>query len=451
MRVWMYEVSALCLAFCFALADDRERVYAWFGAPSAALVHFAFKPYILRNQMRVLVISSIVPGVAQSGSHLYLGTILSNLMSSGVVVEVIAYAETTADTKINIGIEPATSRSVDCHCVAFDRSVKAFDLLSVYTISVSRRKRQGISDTVLREVCDRAPYDAVIVHHFRMAFVIEQVKPLLHVNSPRWVLLTENVERDVYKSLRSHHSSAARRLLYGIESRRAAYCERRYLSQYDAVGAITLNDAAELTSSYGLRHVFHAPPFVDLPEDSEPDYALHGPGVVYTGNFCSDQKKQNLLAFVNAWTKAAAYSRLPSLYVVGRADNDILDRVRKSYSLVKMTGWVDDVSPYYRECCIAVSPEPMGGGFKMKALDSMARGVPIIAYKGALGDPGLLAGRHFIEAGSIDSMVSMILDLHKRPDVRISIAKAAYDYLRVNYSRQSAHDKLMAMLTVNPN
>jgi glycosyltransferase involved in cell wall biosynthesis len=41
-------------------------------------------------------------------------------------------------------------------------------------------------------------------------------------------------------------------------------------------------------------------------------------------------------------------------------------------------GFVDDLTPLFRECHLFVAPLPEGGGIKIKILEAMARGIPVV-------------------------------------------------------------------------
>ena len=56
---------------------------------------------------------------------------------------------------------------------------------------------------------------------------------------------------------------------------------------------------------------------------------------------------------------------------------------------VEVTGTVDDVRPYYRRALAAIVPLRTGGGTRLKILEAMAAGVPVLST--TLGAEGLAA------------------------------------------------------------
>ena len=56
---------------------------------------------------------------------------------------------------------------------------------------------------------------------------------------------------------------------------------------------------------------------------------------------------------------------------------------------IEVTGTVPDVRPYYREAFVAVVPLRMGGGTRLKILEAMAAGIPVVST--SFGVEGLAA------------------------------------------------------------
>ena len=51
---------------------------------------------------------------------------------------------------------------------------------------------------------------------------------------------------------------------------------------------------------------------------------------------------------------------------------------------IHVTGRVDDVDPYYRDCDLVVAPLRAGGGTRIKILEAAARGRPVVATRFAV-------------------------------------------------------------------
>ncbi len=86
----------------------------------------------------------------------------------------------------------------------------------------------------------------------------------------------------------------------------------------------------------------------------------------------------------------ALQRQLPSAVftIVGRNPPEKV-RALARRTAIEVTGTVPDVRPYYREAFVAVVPLRMGAGTRLKILEAMAAGLPVVST--ALGAEGLAA------------------------------------------------------------
>jgi polysaccharide biosynthesis protein PslH len=101
---------------------------------------------------------------------------------------------------------------------------------------------------------------------------------------------------------------------------------------------------------------------------------------------------------------------------------------------VTVTGTVPDVRPYYRDALAAIVPLRTGGGTRLKILEAMAAGVPVIST--VLGAEGLAVtpGRDILIAGADDAQpwIDHLIALAQIP-TRADQIRAALDLVRTRY------------------
>ncbi len=101
---------------------------------------------------------------------------------------------------------------------------------------------------------------------------------------------------------------------------------------------------------------------------------------------------------------------------------------------VRVTGTVPDVRPYYRDALAAVVPLRTGGGTRLKILEAMAAGVPVVSTE--LGAEGLAvtSGRDILLAdpGDAEAWIAHLNLLAQLP-ARSHQIRAALDLVRSRY------------------
>ncbi len=132
--------------------------------------------------------------------------------------------------------------------------------------------------------------------------------------------------------------------------------------------------------------------FADAPEASGPRRRI-----VFVGQMSYHANADAAVEFVRkAWPAIAARHPDWTLSLVGSSPPPAVLALRAAN--VEVTGTVPDVRPYYRDALAAIVPLRVGGGTRLKILEAMAAGVPVISTP--LGAEGLAVapGGHILIA-----------------------------------------------------
>lgn len=113
---------------------------------------------------------------------------------------------------------------------------------------------------------------------------------------------------------------------------------------------------------------------------------------------------------------------------------------------VKVTGMVPDVRPFYGQALAAVVPLRTGGGTRLKILEAMAAGVPVVSTP--LGAEGLdvTDGENVLLAGAEDvaGWVDRLVSLAESGDLRERLTAAGLRLVRSRYDWDTLGAKLCA-------
>jgi glycosyltransferase involved in cell wall biosynthesis len=100
---------------------------------------------------------------------------------------------------------------------------------------------------------------------------------------------------------------------------------------------------------------------------------------------------------------------------------------------VEVTGTVDDVRPYYAEALAAIVPLRTGGGTRLKILEAMAAGVPVVST--TLGAEGLAVspGRHLLIADHNEDWLRQLSALSPQGDLWKGLVTEGRGLVRSRY------------------
>ncbi len=149
------------------------------------------------------------------------------------------------------------------------------------------------------------------------------------------------------------------------------------------------------------------------------------------------------------WPKIHALAPQFRFIVVGsRPAAEVRDLAQSPGIIV--TGAVDDVRPYYGGALAAIVPLRVGGGTRLKILEAMAAGVPVVST--SIGAEGLAVnpGADILLADTPEEMARVLIELHHSPEMwrRLSeagreLARTRYDWCVVGSSLHRTHRLLL--------
>ena len=172
-----------------------------------------------------------------------------------------------------------------------------------------------------------------------------------------------------------------------------------FAGRFDAVCAASPIEADELSRRHGLS-VEPIPNAVELPETPRGGHQPAGEVVslLLVGNltYGPNAEAAQILAREIAPVLSHRLGRSVQVTLVGAHDAEL----KRSLGApgVTMTGPVPDLAPFYAAADVVVVPLRQGAGTRIKLLDALAHGVPVVASSAAARGLETLDGRHLLIA-----------------------------------------------------
>lgn len=203
------------------------------------------------------------------------------------------------------------------------------------------------------------------------------------------VLFQHNVEAMIWRRHYEVQTNPVKRAyLYGQWRKAFAY-ERAACGRFDAVVAVSRDDAETMRRDYGVERVSDVPTGVDT------DFFRPSPGagpephaLVFTGSM-DWLPNEDAIQFFTREVLPLVRERVPGvrLTVVGRKPYASLLELSKRDPSIVVTGRVEDVRPYMERAAAYVVPIRVGGGTRLKIYEAMAMGLPVVST--TIGAEGL--------------------------------------------------------------
>lgn len=226
------------------------------------------------------------------------------------------------------------------------------------------------------------------------------------------VLATQNAEAQLLVE-RPLPTRAIRRLEAKWNRWATARLERRAVAAADLVVTVTGRDAEVM----GVRSLV-VPNGADLPRLVEP--RPEGGDVLFVGSLDYPPNEQAVRWWADEiWP---GLSDIPPLTVVGRNADRILADLRGHPGL-RLVGEVPDVSIYLRSATLVVVPLLEGGGTRLKVLEALAWGRPVVSTtKGVEGLP-VDDRAHVLIADGRQAFAEAVSSLYQDRDLALGLAE----------------------------
>jgi len=280
-----------------------------------------------------------------------------------------------------------------------------------------------------------------------------------------------NIESELMRRYSEQEVHTLRKIYARDTSRKMRVLERRVMNEFDAHVVVSRRDESRLlelnpsgrvsvvengvdTSYYSDEQIEKA--YVARLADGRsrlgdgPESPVTRRRIVFVGSM---DYHANIDAVVNfardVWPLVREQKPEFIFTIVGR---DPATEVRQLASIpgVEVSGTVDDVRPYYREAVVAVVPLRVGGGSRLKILEAMAAGIPVISS--SLGAEGLEVSHGeniLIVDGTKDlkeAIASVAANDKLQQKLRLggrALVSERYEWTRLGAALAKVHDNLL--------
>jgi len=275
-------------------------------------------------------------------------------------------------------------------------------------------------------------FDAVVVDQIHMAGYARWLPfpRILNVNDSMSLFLARETPE------RSHRLA---QVSHRVETRKYRRYERSVYPRFHRVVLVSEADGRHVREVVRHRDIAIIPNGVDT-EYFRPGISGLGlaetPEILFTGMMRYPPNYRAALHFVQAVWPAVSRAHPDARFIVAGAypTDELKDLARRDERIV-VTGFVEDLRPWFDRAWVYVSPLQSGTGIKNKVLEAMAMGKPVVASPLSVeGLPLAQAGEDYVLAPDAETMVSQVLALMGSPEMRRRLGSRGRACVERNYS-----------------
>ncbi len=259
------------------------------------------------------------------------------------------------------------------------------------------------------------------------------------------VLDQQNADRMVWSRIAHHHPHLAMRLIGAVNLLKMKAYEARIYAALDMAVSVSEQDLA-ITRSFAPEQVaLHlAPNGVDTTYFApQPDLAENEDALLICGGLNQEATVDAVLYFVHEmWPTIRQARPATQLWLVGRSPAPAIQALH-GQNEITVHGSVPDVRPYHAQAAITLAPYRLGGGTKLKVLNALAMGRPVVAT--SVGAQGLKLDPRAIciadtPAAMVAAVQELLADAARRQEIgaharREMVTKYDWDGIATGYER----------------
>lgn len=176
------------------------------------------------------------------------------------------------------------------------------------------------------------------------------------------------------------------------------------------------------------------------PDSLEPDSLIYSGALTYQANF-------EAVEYFLREIYPAILARRPKvkLYITGRTEGVPLEQLLHREQVV-FTGYLQDIRPLLSRCWANVVPLVTGGGTRLKILESLAAGTPVVSTTKGVEGLELVPGRDLLIADAPADFAEAVLRMLDDRPLREQLASHGRAVVAANYDWQPIAQRFVSFI-----
>lgn len=264
----------------------------------------------------------------------------------------------------------------------------------------------------LRELVKKQSFDLAMFDLLHTAELSTEVGDL------PMVLVEHNVESDIAKRRYVLAANPMHKLRDWLSWQKLLLYERKWVGRFSVCVAVSEKDATKLREMAPSTDVYVVPNGVDVQHFTPRGTEREVDTLLFFGTLSYGPNRDGLLWFCDEiWPRIRQVRPQAKLDVVG-LDPPAAVRELETRPGVRVTGFVPDIRSKLWSATATVVPLRLGGGTRLKILEALAAGCPVVSTTIGAEGLSLADGAHYLLADTAEVFAGRVVDLLGSPELR---------------------------------
>ncbi|MCR5438568.1 MAG: glycosyltransferase family 4 protein [Selenomonas sp.] len=305
------------------------------------------------------------------------------------------------------------------------------------------RPLQMVSRRCLKHIKFEKAYDYIILNGSYVYDVLEN--DTLRVKHK--ILRMNNDESTYFKGLGQATSSWVKKIYYYWESRKFKSFDEKLIRNIPNVMFVSHDEVEDYKKKYPWMNGCFLPTAVAL-DFKRRD--LKNNCVLMVGSFFMVNNQEGIRFYIENVHPLLNDIPQYKLVIAGNSRGQSIKWLKKlalKYNNIEVYDSPDELEPLYNEATVFVNPMLHGAGVKLKTINAVIEGLPVVATSVGNEGTGLLHGRDIIVTDDAKEMAENIKKLFGEEQYAREIVDNAQMYVRENYDQRKSLLKFLNNLS----
>jgi len=327
---------------------------------------------------------------------------------------------------------------IKCSSVEIDTRIKPHRALISLLKNNSYHVDRFYSPSLIKKIHEllrQQSFDCIILDSLYSTAHLPEIKSMFNGNI---FIRTHNVESEIWRDLAQNEKNVIKKLILGKLAKDLRSYEIKTLNKADGIISISKDDVLifeKIGVSTKKCIISVSIPINKTVNNYEATDLFHIGAMNWIPNIEATNRLVNLFPKIYSQTKSKLHlagSHFPENMNVSEA--------------IKIHGFVEDIFEFAVESGILVTPIISGSGVRIKILEMMSAGIPVITTKKGATGIEYQTDNCLIIAETDEEIISESILLIKNKERRMEIGKKSRSYIQNNHSIEKISQQLIEFI-----
>lgn len=280
----------------------------------------------------------------------------------------------------------------------------------------------------------------VIILNWTEMLALEKTLKSIYPKTPM-VAIEEDVAYVKRKRRIDNASNNVAKIFHQIRYKNCVNKEKNWLEDMNMVSVYSNKDRERLTKiGIDNKKIFtFSPVFSDK---SKLKWKKKNNDIIFWGAMSRKENSDSAIWFIDMVMPLLKDIDCRFVVVGANPPNELLE---KQSNRIIVTGFVDDPDVYFCDSACMVVPLVIGAGIKIKVLEGLSSGIPIISNNIGIEGIDVVNGLNYLHAETAQEFANAITKIMNDKELSDAISEKAKYMIRKNYNEKASTDKFIEL------